>query len=196
VDIIPGIGMEPPVANPVPAVATPLGGPRLPLVPVRLLGVPGLPPVLVLLKLVQGDKLPGAGNAIIPPRPIVLSAVAPSGTFPPVKASAVPKEDVSPSGPAPAEGAAPQPESVGSTEDAISLAEVDIVPLVANIEPVPSVPTPGIGPAPGQVGLAIAASVGAGLRPPAKSSVVPSGIPAPPIDASVVIAPTGDRAAT
>jgi hypothetical protein len=146
------MGMEPAFVSPVPAVARPLEALRLPLVPVRLLGVPGLLPVLVLLKLVQGDKLPGAGIATIPPRPVVLSAVAPSGIFPPVKTSAVPKEDVSPRGPAPAEGAAPQPESVGSTEDEISLAEVAMVPLVVNIEPVPSVPTPGIGLAPGQVG--------------------------------------------
>jgi hypothetical protein len=133
VDVIPGIGVEPPVASPVPAVARPVGALRLPLIPVRLLGVPGLLPVLVLLKLVQGDKLPGAGIAISPPRPVVLSAVAPSGTFPPVKTSAVPKEDVRPRGPAPAEGAAPQPESVGSTEDEISLAEVAMVPLVVNL---------------------------------------------------------------
>jgi hypothetical protein len=56
VDDIPCMGMEPAFVSPVPAVARPLGALRLPLVPVRLLGVPGLLPVLVLLKLVQGDN--------------------------------------------------------------------------------------------------------------------------------------------
>jgi hypothetical protein len=98
-------------------------------------------------------KPPGVEAPIVPARPVVLSAVAPSGTLPPEKAGAAPNVDVSPRGPAPAEGIAPQPESVGSTEDAISLVEVAMVPLPANIEPVPSVSTAGFGPAPGQVGL-------------------------------------------
>jgi hypothetical protein len=123
-------------------------------------GASPVPAVVRMLELVQGA-------AIVPARPVVLSALAPSGTFPPMKAGAVPKVDVTPSGPAPAEGVAPQPESVGSTEDAISFVEVAMVPLLANIEPVPSVPTPGFGPAPGQVGLGVFRSVGDGLRPPA-----------------------------
>jgi hypothetical protein len=142
------------------------------------------------------EKPPGTGTPIAPPRPAVLSAVAPSGIFPPAKADAAPNVDVSPSGPAPAEGVAPQPESVGSTEDAISLVEVAMVPLPAKIEPVPSVPTPGLGPPPGHVGLGVVGSVGDGLRPPAKSSAVPRGIPAPPIDACVLIPPIGDGLAT
>jgi hypothetical protein len=123
----------------------------------------------------------------VPASPVVLSAVPPSGMLPPVKAGAVPKVDVSPSGPAPAEGAALQPESVGSPEDAMSLVEVAMVPSPANNELVPSAPTPAIAPAPGQVGPA-ATSVGAGLRPPAKSSVVARGIPAPPIAAAAPVA--------
>jgi hypothetical protein len=139
---------------------------------------------------------PGSGTPIVAPKPVVLSAVAPSGIFPPAKADAAPNDDVSPSGPAPAEGVDPQPESVGSTEDAISLVEVAMVPLPANIEPVPNVPTPGFGPAPGHVGLEVVGSVGDGLRPPAKSSAVPRGIPAPPIEACVLIPPIGDGLAT
>jgi hypothetical protein len=147
---------------------------------------------------VDGDAMgiPGAGTPIVPLRLVVLSAVAPSGIFPPAKADAAPNVDVSPSGPAPAEGVAPQPVSAGSTEDAISLVEVAMVPLPANIEPVPNVPTPGFGPAPGHVGLGVVGSVGDGLRPPAKSSAVPRGIPAPPIDACVLIPPIGDGLAT
>lgn len=116
-DVIPGMGIGPGGTSPVPAV-------------VRL---PGL---------VQGDKPPGVEAPIVPARPVVLSALAPSGTLPPEKTGAAPNVDVSPRGPAPAEGVATQPESVGSTEDAISLVEVAMVPLPANIEPVPSVPTP------------------------------------------------------
>jgi hypothetical protein len=126
-------------------------------------GVSPVPAVVRLPGLVQGDKPPGLEAPIVPARP----AVAPSGTLPPEKARAAPNVDVSPRGPAPAEGVAPQPESVGSTEDAISLVEVAMVPLLANIEPVPSVPTPGFGPAPGQVGLGVLRSLGDGLRPPA-----------------------------
>jgi hypothetical protein len=146
--------------------------------------------------LVQGDTGPGAGTPIVPASPVVLSAVPPSGTFPPVKAGAAPKVDVNPSGPAPAEGAALQPESVGSPEDARSLVEVAMVPSPANSELVPSAPTPAFAPAPGQVGPA-AVSVGAGLRPPAKSSVVARGIPAPPtaaVPVAMPIALVGDGA--
>jgi hypothetical protein len=146
--------------------------------------VPAIDGIGLSVPNIGGDAMgiPGAGTPIVLPRPVVLSAVAPSGIFPPAKADASPNVDVSPSGPAPAEGVAPQPESAGSTEDAISLVEVAMVPLPANIEPVPSVPTPGLGPAPGHVGLGVVGSVGDGLRPPAKSSAVPRGIPAPPID--------------
>jgi hypothetical protein len=139
--------------------------------------------------LLQGDELPGVASSIAPPSPVVVSPVAPSGMLPPAKAGAVPNVDVTPSGPALAEGAGPQPESVGSPEEAKSLAEVAIVPSAWNIEPVPSAPTPGFGPTPGHVGLVVVTSVGAGLRPPAKSSVVPRGIPAPPTGASVPTAP-------
>src|SRR5262249_13058227 len=153
-----------------------------------------VPSVIPVPGLVQGDAPPGAETPIVPASPVVLSAAAPSGMLPPVKADAVPKVDVSPSGPAPAEAAAPQPESVATPAEARALVEGAMVPLPANSEAVPSAPTPGFAPAPGQVGPVVT-SVEAGLRPPAKSSVVPRGIPAPPIGASVPlalpVAPTG-----
>jgi len=130
-------------------------------------GVSPVPAVVKLPGLVQGDETPGVEAPFVPARPVVLSAVAPSGTLPPEKTGAAPNVDVSPRGPAPAEGVAAQPESVGSTDDAISLVEAAMVPLPANIELVPSVPTPGFGPAPGQVGLGLFRSLGDGLRPPA-----------------------------
>jgi hypothetical protein len=99
----------------------------------------------------HGDKLRGVGTPIVPARPVGLSAVAPRGTAPPVKAGAAPLVDVSPSGPAPADAPAPQPESVGIPDAETSLVDVAKVPLLAKIEPVPRVPTPGVEPAPGHV---------------------------------------------
>ena len=145
-------------------------------------------PVARLPGMLQVDKLPGAGTPMMPASPVVPSAVA-SRTRPPAKTGAVPEVDVTPSGPAPAAGAAPQPESEGSPDDEVSLVEVAKVPSAAKTEPVPREPMPGFVPAP--VGLVVA-SVEEGLRPQANSSVVPRGIPAPPIGASTPIAPVGD----
>jgi len=154
--------------------------------PVAAVGrAPGVP---------HNDELPGVGSTIVPPRPEVFSPLAPRGTLPPANRALVPKFDDSPSGPTPAEGVKAHPESAVVGAGETSLVDVAIVPSLANIEPVPSGPTPGLGLAPGQAGFA-ATSVGAGLSPPAKSSVVPSGTPAPPRAASAAFSPGGAGAA-
>jgi hypothetical protein len=85
-----------------------------------------------------------------------------------------------------------QPVPVLPEPPAMSLDDVARVPSPEKTEPVPSEPTPAVGP--GQVSPAVA-SVGAGLRPPAKSSVVPSGTPPPPSAVSAAFSPGAAGAA-
>jgi hypothetical protein len=131
----------------------------------------------------QDEMLPGA--AIVPPSPVVGSAVAPSGMFPPPKAAAAPVIEDNPNGPSPAVGAMLQ---LVLLDPPRSLDDIDRVPSPLKIAPVPSVTTAAA------LGQPPPGSVGDGLNPPPKRSVAPSGMPAPSRAAAAALAPGGGGA--
>jgi hypothetical protein len=137
------------------------------------------------------DKLPGAGIPIVPPRPVVLSAVAPSGMFAPPRD--VTTDDVTAYDPGtddrPADvgepvGPAPQPVEV------IGPAEFPVVAPLSITELEPTLAPEIVGS--GHVVLPSVGPTGAGLNPPTKSSVAPNRIPEPPIGDVGTMAPNGD----
>jgi hypothetical protein len=126
------------------------------------------------------------GVAIVPPSPVVGSAVAASGMFPPPKAAAAPVIEDNPNGPSPAVGAMLQLVLL-VVDPPRSLDDIDRVPSPLKIAPVPSVTTAAaLGQPPG--------SVGDGLNPPPKRSVAPSGMPAPSRATAAALAPGGGGA--
>jgi hypothetical protein len=135
----------------------------------------------------QDVMLPG--GAIVPPSPVVGSAVAARGMFPPPKAAAAPVVDDSPNGPSPAEGATLQPAELAVDAPPRSLGDVDKVPSPLKIAPVPS--EEGLA----ELGQPPPRSLGDGLSPPTNRSVVPSGMPAPSRAAAAAPAPGGGGAA-
>ncbi len=135
----------------------------------------------------QGVMLPG--GAIVPPSPVVGSAVAARGMLPPPKAAAAPVVDDSPNGPSPAEGATLQPAELAVVAPPRSLGDIDSVPSPLKIAPVPSEAVPV------EAGQPPPRSLGEGLSPPTNRSVAPSGMPAPSRAAAAAFAPGGGGAA-